>query len=89
MVNHQQSKERRGASDGDVREEIRRAIHRCGYAALLEVHCRLEDGVAELVGNVPSFYLKQIAQEAAQRVRGVRRVDNRLAVRRDGSAETE
>ena len=61
-------------------------------AALLERHphfrgrdrwvsCRLIDQKLCLVGCVPSFYLKQLAQEALRELQGVQ-VKNQLIVRR-------
>jgi hypothetical protein len=44
------------------------------------VSCLLQDGVATLEGRLPTFHLKQLAQERARRVEGVVRVDNRILV---------
>lgn len=55
------------------------------YAALRKVHCQFHNGVLILTGEVPTFYTKQVAQEALRSLDQVQRVDNRLAV----SFETE
>jgi hypothetical protein len=34
------------------------------YTALRKLTCRVADGVVEITGSVPSFYLKQLAQSA-------------------------
>jgi len=54
---------------------------RCsGYAPLWCVKCEAQDDVVSLTGTVPTFHLKQIAQELAVHTVGVRRVENRLLV---------
>jgi len=55
-------------------------LRRSGYAPLWCVKCEAQDDVVSLSGMVPSFYLKQIAQELAGHTVGVRRVENRLRV---------
>jgi osmotically-inducible protein OsmY len=52
-----------------------------GYLALRDVSCIARDGVAHLHGCVPSYYLKQIAQEIAAAVEGVRLVVNKIEVK--------
>lgn len=41
---------------------------------------KLEGDALVVEGVVPSFYLKQLVQQVLRDVRGVRRVDNRVAV---------
>ena len=59
--------------------------------AMLEVHphfrgrkrwiqCRFSKGGLYLTGTVPSFYLKQLAQEAIRQLDGVRQVVNEIVV---------
>jgi osmotically-inducible protein OsmY len=55
-----------------------------GYAALGLVDCRSAGDAIILKGSVPTYHLKQLAQVIVQRVEGVRRVVNRLDVRRPG-----
>jgi osmotically-inducible protein OsmY len=50
------------------------------YPALQGVTCAVRDGVLVLRGRLPSYYLKQLAQEAVARLDGVRRIDNRIEV---------
>jgi osmotically-inducible protein OsmY len=57
-----------------------------GYAALSLVGCRAHGDRVVLDGSVPTYHLKQLAQTVVQRVAGVGRVDNQLAVRRPGDA---
>ena len=60
------------------------ALEETGYAMLRHVNCDFQDGVMILRGNVPSYYLKQVAQTAIQQVDGIRQIDNRLEVRMGG-----
>ena len=52
-----------------------------GYLALRDVSCSANDGVAYLHGCLPSHYLKQLAQEIAAAVGGVRLVVNKIHVK--------
>lgn len=51
------------------------------YLALKNISCDVQDGVLTLRGYLPSYYLKQIAQEAVAATDGVARVDNQIEVR--------
>lgn len=51
-----------------------------GYTALKRVECRCEDGVLLIRGTVTSFYHKQMAQELARCVDGVKHIVNELEV---------
>lgn len=52
-----------------------------GYLALRDVTCTASDGVASLHGSLPSHYLKQLAQEIAASLDGVRLVVNKINVK--------
>ncbi len=61
--------------------EVLASLNDSGYAALSYVDSRVSgDGEVVLEGSVPTYHLKQLAQAVAQRVAGVRRIENRLAV---------
>ena len=62
------------------------SLQESGYAALCFVGCQAHGDRIVLNGSVPNYHLKQLAQAIVQRVSGVRRVDNRLAVRWPGEA---
>jgi len=51
-----------------------------GYLVLRDVRCIASDGVVYLHGCLPSYYLKQVAQEITAGVEGVRHVINRIEV---------
>ena len=50
------------------------------YLTLRRVSCECADGVLTLHGRVPSYYLKQLAQEAVAEVPGVREIVNAIEV---------
>lgn len=51
-----------------------------GYADLQNVHCVIQESRMILMGTVPSFYLKQVAQTVASKIDGVGQIENRLEV---------
>ena len=55
-------------------------LRRNPYLALKSVSCEWRDGVLVLRGCLPSYYLKQVAQEVVARLEGVQAVDNQLQV---------
>jgi osmotically-inducible protein OsmY len=67
-------------ADHSLLYQVKRVLLDTGYAALRRIDCRVEDGVVELSGDVPSFYCKQIAQTAVLALKHVRRVENCLRV---------
>ena len=50
------------------------------YLALKNVSCDWLGGVMVLRGCLPSYYLKQVAQEAVAALEGVERIDNQIQV---------
>ena len=55
-------------------------LRRNPYLALKNVACDCREGVLVLRGCLPSYYLKQIAQEAVASLEGVERIDNEIQV---------
>jgi osmotically-inducible protein OsmY len=66
--------------DRSIRDNVNRVLRESGYAPLLGIRCEVLDGVVELTGDVPSFYVKQLAQTAVLQLEQVRGIDNRLRV---------
>jgi osmotically-inducible protein OsmY len=66
--------------DRSIREKVSRVLRESGYAPLRGIHCDVSDGVVELTGSVPSFYVKQLAQTAVLRLEQIRGVNNLLRV---------
>lgn len=60
--------------------EPQNRLHRSSYLALRDVSCEVSGGVITLRGQLPSHYLKQMAQEYATDVAGVSRVVNLIQV---------
>jgi osmotically-inducible protein OsmY len=65
--------------DTPVSERAKAAL-RGASAALRRVSCEFHDGLLTLSGQLPTYYLKQVAQESVSRLEGVRRVVNRIEV---------
>ena len=55
-------------------------LRRNPYLALKNVACDCRDGVLVLRGCLPSYYLKQVAQEAVAHLEGVLGVENQIEV---------
>jgi osmotically-inducible protein OsmY len=68
--------------DRSLQHQVRQTLRGTGYAALQRIDCRVEDGVVELLGEVPSFYCKQVAQAVVVAMSQIRQVENRLRVPR-------
>jgi hypothetical protein len=51
-----------------------------GYRPLKTVSCRFRDGTLTLQGQVPSYFHKQMAQEAIRRVGSIQAIINQLEV---------
>ena len=63
-------------------KSIRAALRATEYGELNQLEVDMEDGVVTLFGNVPTYYLKQLAQEVARNQLAVRRVINTVIVGR-------
>ncbi|MCA9108445.1 MAG: BON domain-containing protein [Planctomycetaceae bacterium] len=77
-----------GSSNTEVADSVRRSFDALHYPELKQVTCAADHGQITLQGRVRSYYLKQMAQEVAQRVPGVRRVMNNVQVG-DGNCLTQ
>jgi hypothetical protein len=60
--------------------EVERLLIASAYRSLRRVHCCCQGGTVVLGGNVPSFYLKQIAQTLVMQIAGIDRVRNCIVV---------
>jgi hypothetical protein len=61
-------------------------LRRSGYLALREVACDTRGGIVRLRGCLPTYYLKQVAQETVAEVHDVRRIINRIIVSANGES---
>jgi hypothetical protein len=73
------------AEEDRLRELVIDVLRASDYRPLRQLKCEVIDGVAVLSGVVPTFYLKQMAQVLALRVRQLAGVRNLTEVRRTRS----
>ena len=64
-----------------VAEAARERLQHSCYPQLRQVTCHFHEGALILHGQLPSYYLKQLAQEAVMELGGVEEIINRIAVR--------
>lgn len=69
-------------SDRTSAKRVMLALRATSYAPIHGIVCDVVEGIATLRGEVPSFFHKQIAQNIARHVPGIRDVVNTLDVRR-------
>lgn len=63
-----------------LRRDVLAALRTSGYSLLGKLRCEVRLGVVTLIGSVPSFYLKQMAQAVVFRVAKVQGVRNAVTV---------
>jgi osmotically-inducible protein OsmY len=63
-----------------IDHKVAERLLRSNYRALRDISCSTSDGEVCLMGFLSSYYLKQVAQEIASGVEGVRHVVNRIKV---------
>jgi osmotically-inducible protein OsmY len=68
--------------DHHLAERVARALHGTGYGPLRSIEVAVHARVVILVGQVPSYYLKQVAQTTVLAVPGAHQVRNDLDVGR-------
>jgi len=68
------------AAPAEVVEEIRRRLEAAGYRPLKSLRCEFRHGEVVLQGTVPTYHLKQMAQELSKRSPLVDRVTNLIRV---------
>lgn len=67
-------------SSPDVAGKAIERLRGCSYSPVRHVQCRFHEGVLLLSGQVPTFYMKQVAQELLRNMKHVEKIDNRLNV---------
>jgi osmotically-inducible protein OsmY len=72
-------------ADGLETAHVERAalwrLETSAYAALQNVKCQFRQGTLLLIGDVPTYYHKQVAQEAVRTVPGIAEIVNNISVR--------
>jgi osmotically-inducible protein OsmY len=66
--------------DRCLAERIERALHAKGYSVLRGIEVSVNARIVRLVGRVPSYYMKQIAQVTALATPGMHQIHNDLDV---------
>jgi len=64
----------------EILDAVRRRLHASAYPPLSHIECQSHEGVITLRGRVPSFFLKQMAQELAGNTPGAESVTNHIDV---------
>lgn len=64
----------------DVATLAQQCLERSPYATVRSVSCECDGDVLFLRGRLPSYYQKQLAQEAVAELKGVRQVINQTEV---------
>jgi osmotically-inducible protein OsmY len=69
-----------GVGDAMVASKARQLLDQSNYLALRRLHCEFHDGQLVLLGRVPTYYLKQMAQTLVRQLPQVRQIENRVDV---------
>lgn len=64
----------------DLCQRVERRVRSNGVTALRGVTCELHQGNLTLRGQVPTYYLKQLAQATASQIEGAEQLVNAIAV---------
>jgi osmotically-inducible protein OsmY len=63
-----------------VEAEAEQRLRKSSSFVLRNVACQFRDGVLILLGQLPSYHHKQIAQELVGQIGGVRQIENQIEV---------
>ena len=66
---------------GSPADKAREILEESPYHPLRRLTCSYSQGVLTVVGCLPSFHLKQLAQTALRDLDGVTRIENQIEVR--------
>lgn len=66
--------------DSNLTGRVKSTLESIGHRSLAQVDVQASEGTVVLAGIVPTFHLKQLAQEAALSVAGVAGLRNELEV---------
>ena len=70
-----------GPDDDGIRTAALELFHSSGYTVLRRLRCEVTDAVVIVHCILPSYYLKQVAQEIVLRLEGIQSVMNLVEVR--------
>ncbi len=71
---------RSGSQDEEIVQSTLKKLRSRGYNGLQSISCEHHEGMLVLRGCVPSYFLKQLAQEVAHKIPGVNMVVNSVSV---------
>lgn len=60
--------------------EANSILRSSSYHSIRQVNCTFRNGVLMIDGQLPSFHMKQVAQDAVKSVEGVDKIVNRIEV---------
>lgn len=63
-----------------IEQAAQERLRKSSHSVLHSISCSFERGSLILLGQVPSFYYKQLAQEAVVHLEGVTRIVNDIEV---------
>ena len=66
-----------------IAAEAESRLHESSYSELHSIRCTFHLGILRLHGVVPSFYVRQLAQDLIEDLKGIQIVDNQLVIVRD------
>jgi len=64
----------------EVEELAERRLRSDSHQDIKKISCRCSNGVLVLQGRVPTYYLKQVAQETVSRLNRAERIENQIEV---------
>jgi hypothetical protein len=67
--------------DAMILSAVKDCLEATGYRSVGQLRCEVDNGVVQLHGELPSYFLKQVAQETVRQVKGIREVKNFAVVR--------
>ena len=66
--------------DHQLRMNAEQLLRTSLYQPLRRLECRVADGIVELCGTVPSFYLKQVAQSTILGIHDIKGIRNNVFI---------
>lgn len=66
--------------DAGLEAIVESALQHSSYSAIRRVRCHIVGGILTLRGQVPTYFLKQVAQSLASKAADVHRLVNRIEV---------
>jgi hypothetical protein len=70
-----------GLRPSPTERAAQRRLKTSGYEALRAIHCRFRSGTMHLTGVAPTYFHKQLAQEAVRTLEAVRAINNQITVK--------